>query len=208
MPQTVSTIGLKPDLEVVWKSEGVQGPHEKSLEKEEQTQRGGWSNKLDFLFSCISVSVGLGNVWRFPYLCYKNGGGAFLITYFIAMIFCGIPIFFQEVAIGQYLGCGGMTLIGNICPLLQGTGYATMTIVFLLDVYYCIIIAWTLFYLLNTFTALPDLPWQSCGNWWNSQNCYDALNGNNTTILIQRNESFVNEVASKNTSTPVEEYWV
>lgn len=90
------------------------------VSREDDEERGGWGNKLDFLFSCISVSVGLGNVWRFPYLCYKNGGGAFLVTYGIAMVFCGIPIFFQEVAIGQYLGAGGMTLVGQLCPILQG----------------------------------------------------------------------------------------
>lgn len=49
--------------------------------------------------------------------------GAFLVTYFVAMIFCGIPIFFQEVAIGQYLGSGGMTLVGKLCPILSGKIY-------------------------------------------------------------------------------------
>lgn len=47
---------------------------------EQEDERGGWGNKLDFLFSCISLSVGLGNVWRFPYLCYKNGGGEFSLS--------------------------------------------------------------------------------------------------------------------------------
>ena len=61
------------------------------------------------------------DVWRFPYLCYKNGGGVFLIIYFICMLFCGVPIFLQEVAIGQYLGAGGMTMIAKICPILKGT---------------------------------------------------------------------------------------
>ncbi|XP_043281772.1 sodium- and chloride-dependent GABA transporter 1-like [Venturia canescens] len=185
--------------------------------REEDDERGGWDNKLDFLFSCISVSVGLGNVWRFPYLCYKNGGGAFLVTYGIAMIFCGIPIFFQEVAIGQYLGAGGMTLVGQLCPLLQGVGYATMTIVFFLDVYYCIIIAWTLFYLIATFTRLPELPWSNCGNWWNTDNCSDLVAHrpevppSNTTSLLDANNAssrmnFTGNVTLHHT-TPVEEFW-
>ncbi|CAB4065603.1 SLC6A1 [Lepeophtheirus salmonis] len=92
-------------------------------------ERGYWKNPWDFLFSCISVSVGLGNVWRFPYLCYKNSGGVFLIIYFITMIFCGIPIFLMEVAIGQYLGAGGMTTIGQICPIMKGVGIATMIVI-------------------------------------------------------------------------------
>ncbi|XP_043803803.1 sodium- and chloride-dependent GABA transporter 1-like [Apis laboriosa] len=181
--------------------------------REEDTERGGWDNKLDFLFSCISVSVGLGNVWRFPYLCYKNGGGAFLITYGIAMVFCGIPIFFQEVAIGQYLGAGGMTLVGQLCPLLQGVGYATMTIVFFLDVYYCIIIAWTLFYLITTFVNIPNVPWKGCGNWWNTEDCFDGLekieettdlvNSNNTNSTYNNN----NVTLLLHHATPVEEYW-
>ena len=47
--------------------------------------------------------------------------------------------------------------------LFSGVGYATMTIVFFLDIYYCIIIAWTLFYLINSFVSIPDLPWGTCG---------------------------------------------
>ena len=82
------------------------------------------------------------------------------------MIFCGIPVFFQEVAIGQYLGSGGMTLVAQLCPLLKGVGIATMCLVFFLDIYYCVIIAWTFFYMIATFTAIPELPWDTCGKWF------------------------------------------
>nr|CAD7429474.1 unnamed protein product [Timema monikensis] len=201
--QTFIEFSAKPAPKVVRPQEAAICPapilatpaNHQPLELEEE--RGGWGNKLDFLFSCISVSVGLGNVWRFPYLCYRNGGGAFLVTYGIAMIFCGIPIFFQEVAIGQYLGSGGMTLVGQLCPILQGVGYATMTIVFFLDVYYCIIIAWTIFYLIATFVRLPGLPWQDCNNWWNTANCYTS--GTNATMN--------HTLHHIHTTTPVEEYW-
>lgn len=79
------------------------------------------------------------------------------------MFLCGIPLFFQEVAVGQYLGSGGMTFVGQLCPILKGVGYAAMTIVFLLDVYYCVIISWTIFYIYSSFST--KLPWSDCGEY-------------------------------------------
>merc|ERR1712012_1255496 len=154
------------------------GMDDQDMDFEEDAGRGQWGNKLDFLFSCISVSVGLGNVWRFPYLCYKNGGGAFLIVYFIAMTFCGIPVFFQEVAIGQYLGSGGMTLVAQLCPLFKGVGIATMVLVFFLDIYYCVIIAWTIFYMVDTFDG-----------WWNTEYCYRAVDNMTANDAAIKNHS-------------------
>jgi len=168
--------------------------------------RGTWSSKWDFAFSCVAYAVGLGNVWRFPYLCFKNGGGAFLIPYFFSMIVCGIPLFFLEVSVGQYIGKGGMSVVGQLAPIFKGVGYSAITMVFLENVYYIIVVTWTLFYLFNTFMDFPNLPWSDCskGNGsWANEKCWNPEDGLNYTDSTP----FKLNISQNDTQSPVEQFW-
>ncbi|GFY05794.1 sodium- and chloride-dependent glycine transporter 1 [Trichonephila clavipes] len=142
---------------------------------DENKERGNWSNGIEFLLSCLSYAVGLGNIWRFPYLCYRNGGGAFLIPYVIMLIFVGLPLFFLELSFGQYASEGPIT-IWKISPLFQGIGYAMFLMSTLVGIYYNMILAWALFYLISSLRS--TLPWSSCDNWWNTVACqkFDVKN--------------------------------
>ncbi|CAH8666172.1 unnamed protein product [Heterobilharzia americana] len=124
--------------------------------------------KIDFLIACMGFSIGLGNVWRFPYLCYKNGGGAFLIPYFISIFLAGIPLFLLEVTVGQ-LTRRGVIAAWNICPLFQGIGFACTLINFFLNCYYTVILAWAFHFIFSSFTR--ELPWTKCGQPWNTPAC-------------------------------------
>ncbi|XP_068595111.1 sodium- and chloride-dependent GABA transporter 2-like [Brachionichthys hirsutus] len=161
--------------------------------EEKMMDRGQWGNKLEFVLSVVGTIIGLGNVWRFPYLCYKNGGGAFFIPYLIFMIACGIPLFLLETSVGQYTSEGGITAWRKICPLFEGLGYATQVIVALLNIYYIIVLAWAIFFLYNSFTW--DLPWASCNNTWNTDSCVTFQKGNSSMDL------------HVNATSPVIEFW-
>ncbi|XP_061618363.1 sodium- and chloride-dependent betaine transporter-like [Phyllopteryx taeniolatus] len=158
--------------------------------------RGKWANKWEFLLSMTGEIIGLGNVWRFPYLCYKNGGGVFLIPYFLFLAFGGIPIFFLETALGQYTSQGTVTAWRAICPMFQGVGVASLIIVIYLNIYYIVVLAWVLFYLFNSFQN--PLPWSTCENWWNTDNCYDRESPYANPHLFQPdgNWSFLNNIST------------
>ncbi|MGH0149959.1 UNVERIFIED_CONTAM: hypothetical protein FKN15_027690 [Acipenser sinensis] len=160
-------------------------------------QREKWASKLDFVLSVAGGFVGLGNVWRFPYLCYKNGGGAFLIPYFIFLFGGGLPVFFLEVALGQYTSQGGITCWEKLCPIFTGIGYASIVIVSLLNVYYIVILAWGLYYLFQCFQ--PELPWAKCNQPWNTENCIEDT--------LRKNKSYLIAANFTNFTSPVTEFW-
>ena len=121
------------------------------------------------MFSLISNSVGLGNVWRFPYLAAKNGGGAFLIPYFILYFLIGAPIYYLELALGQFSSRGPATafIMAKGC---RGVGYAMIVNSVICMFYYNVIISWAIFYFAASFRK--DLLWKKCGYWWNDANCF------------------------------------
>ncbi|KPP75498.1 sodium-dependent dopamine transporter-like [Scleropages formosus] len=154
-------------------------------------ERETWGKKIDFLLSVIGFAVDLANVWRFPYLCYKNGGGAFLVPYLFFMVIAGMPLFYMELALGQY-NREGAAGVWKICPIFKGVGFTVILISLYVGFYYNVIISWALFYLFSSFTG--DLPWVHCNNTWNSPNCSELWTFNTTLNDTHR-------------STPAAEYF-
>ncbi|XP_064638944.1 sodium-dependent proline transporter-like [Lineus longissimus] len=150
---------------------------------DENEDRGNWTGRFDFLLSCLGYAVGLGNVWRFPYLCYRNGGGAFFIPYCIMLVFVGIPIFFLELSLGQFTSSGPFTC-WSFAPMFTGVGVAMVIVSGLVAIYYNMIIAWSLFYMFASFTS--ELPWSSC----------DLIDGADRLC-----STFLSEVTSKKNCT-------
>ncbi|XP_059478116.1 sodium-dependent nutrient amino acid transporter 1 isoform X3 [Neocloeon triangulifer] len=144
-----------------------------TVQLEEGTDRQQWSNPVEFLLSCIAMSVGLGNVWRFPFTAYENGGGAFLIPYIIVLLIVGKPFYYMELALGQFSSSGPVR-VWEVVPALKGVGIGQLVSTTGVFTYYCSIMAITMFYFFASFTA--ELPWARCGEGW--VDCADSFGSN------------------------------
>ncbi|XP_069554515.1 sodium- and chloride-dependent GABA transporter 2-like isoform X1 [Brachyistius frenatus] len=153
-------------------------PNGKEDNKDGLNDRGQWASKAEFLLAVAGQIIGLGNVWRFPYLCYKNGGGVFFVPYLLFLVLCGIPLFLLETSLGQYTSLGGVSAWRTLCPLFGGLGYASQVMILHGCVYYIVILAWALFYLSYSFQAV--LPWSHCNNTWNTDACVSFERHNQT----------------------------
>ncbi|XP_060946447.1 sodium- and chloride-dependent GABA transporter 2-like [Limanda limanda] len=161
-----------------------------------------WIKKREYILAAAGNMIGLGNVWRFPFLCYKNGGGVFLLPYIFFAVLCGVPLYLLENTIGQLTQEGAITCWNKVCPIAEGTGYAIMVIQ-LYSRLYSIVLAWALLYLIYCFRA--TLPWATCNNPWNTDGCVDLTSANWTAV--HSGNLPVNWTSENLTKSSASEFW-
>ena len=110
-----------------------------------------WDSSIAFIFAMIGAAVGLGNIWRFSYVLYSNGGGSFFIPYFTAIAIMGVPFLILEYGVGYNYQSSFTKAIIKIKPKLELYGWILPVVVFILTVYYSTIIGWDGIYLILSF---------------------------------------------------------
>ncbi|CAI2334467.1 unnamed protein product [Caenorhabditis sp. 36 PRJEB53466] len=151
------------------RSEKASGVNVSSLPKDSPADSGGdkkFDKGIEFLLSCMGMSVGLGNIWRFPTRVYENGGSAFLIPYILSALFFGLPGVYLEFALGQYQGKSPPFVYRRIMPILEGFGWVSATLAVIVGVYFMLIISWISVYLYNVVIGNSEM-WSTCDNAWN-----------------------------------------
>lgn len=119
-------------------------------------QREQWNTRIGFILAAVGSAIGLGNIWRFPYMAYENGGGAFFIPYLFAMISAGIPFMIMEFSLGHKLRGAAPKVFAklgqNYGLRLEWLGWFQVFIAAIIAVYYVAIIGWAISFLSFSFT--------------------------------------------------------
>ncbi|HSL01354.1 MAG TPA: sodium-dependent transporter [Rubrobacteraceae bacterium] len=123
----------------------------------QERQRDQWGTKLGFILAAMGSAIGLGNIWRYPYVVYENGGGAFLIPYFIAIATAGIPMLILEYGLGHKYRHAAPFSYRSLSRRWEWLGWWQITVCFIIITYYIVIIGWVLSYI-----------WYSIGTQWGS----------------------------------------
>ena len=118
-----------------------------------------FSGRNAFIMAAIGSAVGLGNIWRFPYTTYENGGGAFIIPYLIALLTAGIPLLFLDYAIGHRNRGGAPLSYRRVSPHFEVFGWWQMMVNVIIGLYYAVVLGWAASYTYFSFTgAWGDKP--------------------------------------------------
>ena len=112
-----------------------------------------WTGRVPFIFAAIGSAIGLGNVWRFPYITYEYGGGTFLIPYIIGLFVLGIPWMMMEFGMGRFFQRSAPGVFESIGKKWEWLGWWPVWVAFLIVTYYTVIIAWSLHYAISSATV-------------------------------------------------------
>ena len=110
-----------------------------------------WGSNIAFVLAMIGSAVGLGNIWRYPYVLYSNGGGTFYIPYLVAIITLAIPLLILEYGVGYNYQSSFTKAIIKLKPKLEIYGWLLPVGIFLMTIYYSTIIGWDGIYLFLSF---------------------------------------------------------
>ncbi|MBC7003907.1 sodium-dependent transporter [Photobacterium sp. BZF1] len=111
-----------------------------------------WGSRAGFILAAVGSAIGLGNIWRFPYMAYENGGGAFFIPYLFAMLTAGIPFMIMEFSLGHKLRGAAPRAFSKLGMKFEWLGWFQVFIAAIIAVYYVAIIGWAISYLSYSFT--------------------------------------------------------
>lgn len=117
-----------------------------------EQKREQWGSKMGFIFAAVGSAVGLGNIWRYPYLLYSNGGGAFLIPYFFAIFTAGIPLLLLEYGMGHKFRGSTPLSFARAGKKWEWLGWWPSITSFIIMTYYTMILSWAINYIFLSFT--------------------------------------------------------
>ncbi len=121
--------------------------------RESEPQRDRWTSRPAFIMAAVGSAVGLGNLWRFPYVAFKSGGGAFFIPYFIALVTAGIPLMMIEYALGQKYQGGAPQALEAVTKKFRWVGWFALLVGTTITLYYVVVMGYAWHYAVGSLSV-------------------------------------------------------